>query len=168
MTRNEKKTLPVRGVNRSDCLWSETLAACQECLDLDRRFAAELERQIAGPDLDPLEPALWESFVEARRDLFDFTAVNLTLLAKTGPKSAEGNNVDEGESKEGSFSQVRGELLKSLAEMVALEEKLTAYLSENLGILKETIDDLSKSQAIFAGYASLDTKPSAIKLDSLA
>ncbi|MDR1394986.1 MAG: hypothetical protein LBK52_02280 [Deltaproteobacteria bacterium] len=139
-------------------LWSETLAACRQCLEMDRCFAAELDRQIAEPEKDPLEPALWEHFIEARRNLFDYTAMNLKLLAKK-PNAPEAGS---------SESLLRKDLLTSLTEMLALEEKLTSYLSENLDRLKETIVDLSKSQAIFSGYAGLDTKPSAIALDSLA
>jgi hypothetical protein len=144
--------------NKGKGLWSETLAACQECLKVNRQFFSDLERHISEPDQDPMEPVLWEHFIEARKDLFDFTTVNLNILAKNLSK----NRDSEAES------QIREDLLTSLEEVVALEEKLTAYLSENLGLLKETINDLSKSQALFAGYASMDTKPSAIVLDSRA
>jgi hypothetical protein len=148
----------MRGSPKKD-LWSETLIACQKCLEIDRHFASRLEDQIKDPKRDPLDPALWENFIEARRDLFDFTAVNLNLLAKRDKANAGGASPD---------GQIRESLLKSLGEMAALEEKLTAYLSENLGILKETIDNLAKGQAIFSGYASLDSKPPATRLDSRA
>ncbi|MDR2422714.1 MAG: hypothetical protein LBE01_04980 [Deltaproteobacteria bacterium] len=139
--------------NKKD-LWAETLDACQKCLDLDRRFAAQLERQIAGAELDPLDPALWENFIEARRDLFDFTAMNLKLLAQGRSSPAE--------------SLIRERLLDSLSEMAAIEEQLADFLAKGLGDLKEAIDDLANGQALFAGYAALDAKPCAIRLDSQA
>ncbi|MDR2141881.1 MAG: hypothetical protein LBR11_08860 [Deltaproteobacteria bacterium] len=139
-------------------LWPKTLAVCQQCLELDRQFAARLASQIADPEQDPLEPTLWEHFIDARRDLFDFTTMSLKVLTQS-------QEVPPQDSLEG---QIREELLTSLSEMADLEEKLTAYLTKGLTSLKETIDNLAKSQAIFSGYASLDTKPPANHLDSLA
>jgi hypothetical protein len=135
-------------------LWGEALSACRKCLDLDRRFADRLDRQAAEPGLDPLDPALWENFIEARRGLFDFAAMNLRLLAQGRQSPAE--------------SLTRDQLLASLGEMAELEEKLAERLAKGLGDLKGTIDDLAKGQAILAGYASLDSKPRAVRLDSRA
>jgi hypothetical protein len=143
-------------------LWSETLVSCRECLEIDRQFAAQLERKIAKPDLDPLEPSIWEHFIEARKDLFDYTVMNLGLLAQNQYSKEEEKNLSQEES------QIREDLLTSLDEMRALEEKLTTYLSKNLGVIKETIDNLAKSQALFSGYANLDVKPPATRLNSLA
>ncbi|MDR0549391.1 MAG: hypothetical protein LBI10_08320 [Deltaproteobacteria bacterium] len=143
-------------------LLAETLDACRERLEMDRGFVAKLERQIAEPNLDPLDPALWENFIAARRDLFDFTALNLNLLVK---KKASGKDLSLLDDQE---RQIHEDLLTSLSEIAALEEKLTTYLEKNLGVLKETIDKMAKGQAIFAGYAVLDAKPPAIHLDSRA
>jgi type I site-specific restriction endonuclease len=143
-------------------LWSETLAACRECLEIDRRFAAQLERQIAEPDQDPMEPTIWEHFIAARKDLFDYTVMNLGLLSQNQTDPAKKKPIDPLEN------QIREDLLTSLVEMMTLEGKLTDYLSKNLGVIKETIDNLAKSQALFSGYASLEVKPPATLLDSLA
>jgi hypothetical protein len=132
-------------------------------LAIDRRFVQELDQRLQkDPAPDPLDPALWENFIAVRRDIFDYTALNLRVLAKDqkDPERLDALSLEE--------SQIKEELLTSLTEMAALEEKLTSYLADNLTLLKETIDDLAKGQTLFSGYASLETQPNPTRLDSLA
>ncbi|MDR2351692.1 MAG: hypothetical protein LBF22_00785, partial [Deltaproteobacteria bacterium] len=111
----------------------KTLELSKECLDLDRNFLGTLEKKSAQGG-DPLDPLLWENFIEARRNLVDFTTGNLVLLAKD--RESHIRNKD-----------VMDRLETTLGEVMQLEEKLTKFLSENLNALKDTIDGISKNQA---------------------
>jgi hypothetical protein len=119
--------------------WEKTLDVSRECLDLDRRFLGTLKRKSAA-GADPLDPALWENFIEARRSLVDFTTQNLNLMARD--RQSHARNKD-----------VKDRLETTLGEVMRLEEKLAGFLSRNLSVLKETIDDLSRNQAVFTSYA---------------
>jgi hypothetical protein len=95
-----------------------------------------------------LDPALWEQFVEARRDLCDFTTSTIKLLTFNGSKPIDDEQTE---------SEQR--LLNSINEMLEMEKKLTSYLSENLSVLKGTIDELTKNQVIFSQYSKHLAKP---------
>jgi predicted nuclease with TOPRIM domain len=125
--------------------WLKTLEVSEQCLDLDRRFLGTLERKTAQGH-DPLDPALWENFIEARRNLVEYTTENLNLLARD--RKAIGRNRD-----------IKDRLETTLGEVMQLEEKLTTFLSENLSVLKETIEDISRNQMIFTAYARHTHKP---------
>jgi hypothetical protein len=132
--------------NNSDrSLWQKTLRACQECLEMDRKFMKELDRKKEADNQEGLEPVLWENFIEARRDLMNFTSESINILARD-------------QESQNSNSDIKDRLITSLDEMMSLEEKLAAYLSENLDLLKETIEDLTKNQAIFSSYGRQGAK----------
>jgi hypothetical protein len=136
-------------------LWQEALKACDECLRLDKDFVSNLQRKINLENEDPLDPVLWENFIKARQDLFEYTTQNLNVLSR------EKNIHDEGK-------KIREHLITSLDEMLSLEERLTVYLSDNLTVLKEAINDISKNQTIFSFYARQTPKPEPDHLSSLA
>jgi predicted nuclease with TOPRIM domain len=125
--------------------WMKTLQVSQECLDLDRRFIGALERKTAL-GADPLEPSLWENFIEARRDLVDCATENLNLIARD--KKAQSRQRD-----------IKDRLETTLGEVMRLEEKLTSFLAENLSVLKDAIEDISKNQVIFSAYGRHNHKP---------
>ncbi|MDR2354431.1 MAG: hypothetical protein LBF22_14990 [Deltaproteobacteria bacterium] len=125
--------------------WLKTFEVSQECLELDRGFLSNLAKRTAVGN-DPLEPALWENYIEARKSLVDYTTANLNLLARD--KKGLVRNKD-----------IKDRLETTLSEVVKLEEKLTSFLAENLSLLKETIDDISKNQLVFSAYAQHNYKP---------
>ncbi|MDR2338803.1 MAG: hypothetical protein LBF40_01495 [Deltaproteobacteria bacterium] len=137
--------------------WVKTLELSEECLDLDRRFLAELNglgRKDKGGK-DPLDPTLWENFIEARKSLVEYTTGNLNLLAQD--KSSQGRNKD-----------MLARLETTLGEVMRLEERLAGFLSENLVALKDTIDGIAKNQAIFSAYGRNNTKPMPEALETRA
>ncbi|MDR2405430.1 MAG: hypothetical protein LBE27_03565 [Deltaproteobacteria bacterium] len=141
--------------NNSDkAFLMKTLELSKDCLDLDRHFLGDLEKKAASGD-DPLDPSLWENFIEARRNLVDFTTSNLNMLAQD--RESQNRHKD-----------VMSRLESTLGEVVKLEEKLTRFLSENLGVLKETIDGISKNQAIFSAYGRGNGKPRPEALETRA
>ena len=134
--------------------WHKTLELSRECLDLDRSFLGALEKKsLSGGD--PLDPGLWENFIEARRSLVDYTTENLNLLARD--KDAQSRNKD-----------AMARLETTLGEVMQLEEKLSKFLSENLNVLKETIDGITKNQAIFSAYSRGAPKPRPEALETMA
>ncbi|MDR2198825.1 MAG: hypothetical protein LBR53_05115 [Deltaproteobacteria bacterium] len=134
--------------------WLKTLELSRECLELDRGFLGALEKKTENGD-DPLEPALWENFIEARRSLVDYTTENILLLARD--KGSQARNKD-----------VMKRLETTLNEVMRLEEKLAFFLSENLSVLKDTVDGITKNQAIFAAYGRSNPKPAAEALETTA
>jgi hypothetical protein len=126
----------------------------EECLSLDKRFIGTLEKK-KTLGADPLDPCLWENFIEARRSLVDYTTQNLNILA--GDKKSASRNSD-----------IKDRLETALGEVMQLEEKLASFLSENLAALKDTIDGISKNQAIFTQYAKNNYKPQAEAFESRA
>jgi predicted nuclease with TOPRIM domain len=132
----------------------KTLEVSRECLEMDRSFLGALEKKAAA-GRDPLEPRMWENFIEARRSLVDFTTENLNLLAQDA----------EAQSR---HKDVMARLETTLGEVMRLEEKLTHFLSENLDALRETIDGISKNQAIFSAYSRSRAKPRAETLETMA
>jgi hypothetical protein len=119
--------------------WLKTLELSEERLDMDRRFMGVLEKK-KSEGRDPLDPLLWENFIEARKDLVDYTTSNLNVLSRD--KTAFSRNKD-----------VKDRLETTLDEVMRLEEKLAAFLSRNLLVLKDTIEELNKNQAIFTAYS---------------
>jgi hypothetical protein len=134
--------------------WLKTLELSLGCLDLDRRFLGTLEKKTASGG-DPLDPGLWENFIEARRNLVDYTTENLNLLSKDKPSQARNKDV-------------MNRLETTLGEVMQLEEKLAKFLSENLSVLKDTIDDISRNQAIFSAYGRTNPKPMPEALETRA
>jgi hypothetical protein len=126
-------------VSAEKALWLSTLKASRECLELDQGFLSGLDRRSAE-GADALEPSLWENFIEARRELVDYTTGNLNLLARDR-KSQERNQ------------DINDRLVTTLGEVMRLEEKLAVFLRDNLSALKDTIDGISKNQVIFSAYA---------------
>jgi hypothetical protein len=139
-------------------LWRKTVEICHRCLELDREMLAKL-----GPDdfgsrdaEEYLDPKIWEQFIEAREDLVDFTTSSISVLTRGERKPPPPSPEDEtDEARRGMVEQAELEkrLVKSLKEMVELEAHLAKYLNENLSVLKETIDGLSKNQVLFTSYA---------------
>jgi hypothetical protein len=141
-------------------LWRKTEAVCRECLKLDREMLASLGPMDQERERDPenyVDPGLWEQFIAARQDLVDFTTSSIDILASKGRNTALSEGADRKTATEQGELETR--LINSLREMVELEFKLTNYLSENLDVLKETIDGLNKNQVIFSHYAKMATKP---------
>ena len=134
--------------------WMKTLELSRECLDLDSRFLGDLEKKTAAGG-DPLDPSLWENFIEARRSLVDYTTENLNLLAQD--KSSQARNKD-----------VMNRLETTLGEVMQLEEKLARFLSDNLSVLKETIEGITRNQAIFSAYGRNNPKPAAEAFETRA
>jgi hypothetical protein len=134
--------------------WNKTLEVSEDCLELDRRFLGTLEKKTESGG-DPLDPLLWENFIEARRNLVEFTTENLNLLAQD--KQSQARNKD-----------VMNRLETTLGEVMQLEEKLTSFLSENLAALKDTIDGITKNQAIFSAYGRNSHKPRPEALETTA
>lgn len=109
-----------------------------------------------------VDPALWEHFIAARKDLVEFTASSIRVLTTAGkshPPAGLGRRTEEDESFFAEQSELENRLVTSLKEMVELEVKLTNYLSENLSVLKDTIDGLNKNQTLFTHYANKFNKP---------
>ncbi|MDR1081924.1 MAG: hypothetical protein LBQ79_13435 [Deltaproteobacteria bacterium] len=143
------------GADPERAFWERTLAVSRECLELDRSFMGTLGRRSAAGD-DPLDPGLWENYVEARRSLVEFTTRSLSLMARDRDSQAR-------------MREQKERLETALGEIVRLEEKLAGFLSRNLSVLKETIDDLSRNQAVFTSYArSGSAKPRAEALEARA
>jgi hypothetical protein len=61
--------------------WLKTLEMSEERLDMDRRFIGVLETK-KSEGRDPLDPDLWENFIEARKDLVDYTTTNLNIISR--------------------------------------------------------------------------------------
>jgi hypothetical protein len=172
-------------------LWQKTAEACERCLTLDRQMAGKVTKN-HGHALGRLEveeyldPALWEHYVQARRDLFDFTVTGIEVLTQSGsdqkkldksnsdhdptevnpasghkatPKAAHGEAHEEAHDEAHEAAEIEKRLMSSLSEMLALEEKLTGYLAENLEVLKQTIEDLTKNQPLFSKYSRQNAKP---------
>jgi hypothetical protein len=133
---------------------TKTLELSKECLDLNKSFLKALEKKSLNGE-DPLDPGLWENFIEARRSLVDFTTSNLNLLAQ-----------DQESQKHNKETLSR--LETTLGEVMHLEEKLTKFLSDNLSALKDTIDGISKNQAIFSAYGRNGSKPMPEALETRA
>jgi hypothetical protein len=142
------------GNEREKAFWGKILELSEECLSMDRRFLGTLDRKTAKGD-DPLDPGLWENFIEARRSLVDYTTSSLNVISRD--KEAVARNKD-----------IKDRLVDTLDEVMLLEEKLSAFLSENLTVLKETIDDISKNQAVFTSYARVKGKPRPEALETRA
>jgi hypothetical protein len=143
-------------------LWGRVMGAADKCLDMDRRMLERIEFTKDGglppKDVDGyLDPALWEHYVQARRDLVDFTTSSIKVLTRDRPKAA---------AEAGSDIETR--LMRSLSEMAALEEKFAAYLTENLEVLGTAITELTRNQTIFTKYAKTAAKPEPGYLSSQA
>jgi hypothetical protein len=128
-----------KGRKAERAFWANTLEISEECLELDRDFLARIEGRGGPGGADPLNPELWESFIKARKNLVDYTTENLAILAQD--KESQARNPD-----------VMTRLESTLGEVMLLEERLTSFLRDNLGILRDTIDGISKNQAIFSAY----------------
>ncbi|MDR1038997.1 MAG: hypothetical protein LBR80_02285 [Deltaproteobacteria bacterium] len=133
----ERDSLKAAAAERA--FWETTLKVTHECLELDRRFAGTVKARHESGD-DPLDPELWENFIEARRSLVDFTAQSLNLIARDRAARERNREAEE-------------RLKTALGEMVRLEEGLAGFLTVNLKALKDTVEHLSRNQAIFTGYA---------------
>jgi hypothetical protein len=141
------------------------MAAFQRCLELDRAMAEKIDLSKAGgsSQRDPdeyLDPALWEHYVSARKDLVDFTTSNIEVLARSKPKNGKAEQTAEG------GDDIENRLLSSLSEMADLERRLAAYLTENLEVLRRTLTALTRNQTLFTKYAKAIPKPEAERLDS--
>ncbi|MDR1035324.1 MAG: hypothetical protein LBT40_01735 [Deltaproteobacteria bacterium] len=135
--------------------WEKTLEVSRECLALDRSFLGTLERKTAS-GADPLDPELWENFIEARRSLVEFTTQSLNMMARD--RGSQYRMKDEKERLE-----------TTLGEVARLDELLASFLSRNLSVLKETIDELSRNQTVFTSYArSGHARPRAETLETRA
>jgi hypothetical protein len=160
-------------------LWRRTAEVCEQCLGIDRAMAEKIAGRPAGRDVDEyLDPALWEHFVEARRDLVDFAVDSVAMLARrkaqdpadgrpTGAMSS-GEALSEMAPTDPEQAEIEKRLLNSMTEMLALEERLTGYLTQNLEILRTTIDELSKNQVVFSQYARQTGRPEPGYLSSRA
>jgi hypothetical protein len=136
-------------------LLETALRATLERLALDRSFAAAIGRRRASGG-DPLDPELWEAFVETRRELDGFSAQ--TVRATARDRESMARNAD-----------VRERLDAALAEAAALEKELAGFLSESLASLREAIDGLARGQAVFSSYArSGHARPAAESLEARA
>lgn len=142
------------------------MAATEKCLDMDRRM---IDRVEASQGFDPasrdpddfLDPAVWEHYVEARQDLVDFTTSSIQVLARNRSRS---NGADLPSEE----SDIERRLVSSLSEMAALEERLAAYLTENLEVLRMAVADLTRNQTLFSKYSKTGAKPEPGHLDSQA
>ncbi|MDR2611652.1 MAG: hypothetical protein LBG06_02020 [Deltaproteobacteria bacterium] len=135
--------------------WEGTLDVSRRCLELDRGFAGTLGRRSSAGG-DPLDPELWENYVAARRSLVDHATRSLSLMARDGESQARNRDVKD-------------RLETTLGEVMLLEERLAGFLAQNLAVLKETIDDLSRNQAVFTSYArSCAARPAAEALEATA
>jgi hypothetical protein len=152
---------------RALALWEKTMEACDKCLALDRAMANKIADSQKIPfehrDVDEyLDPSLWEHYVEARRDLFDFTTSGIEVITKTRQAEKAAQSQMEPGQKDSSQDvdpDIERRLISSLSEMLELEAKLTNYLEENLNVLQQTIEDLIRNQTLFTKYASQNTKP---------
>jgi hypothetical protein len=152
------------------------MAAAEQCLELDRRMAGRAEFAKPIPDARPpaeavddyLPPSVWEHYVEARRELVDFTTASIEVLARDRPAGGQagGPAPDEQEEAERERSDIERRLVNSLTEMVELESRLAAYLTENLEALDRTIDGLTRNQTLFTKYARRATKPDPCQISS--
>jgi hypothetical protein len=143
------------------------MSAAEKCLEMDRRMVERVEASAAGsgkasdPD-DFLDPALWEHYVEARRELVDFTTSSVRSLARS--RSHETGT--ERPARED--SDIERRLMSSLTEMADLEERLASYLTKNLEVLRRTVTDLTRNQVLFSKYAKTGARPEPDHLSSLA
>jgi hypothetical protein len=158
------ETVELLAKNRDLALWRKTVEICQRCLELDRDMLARLgPPSIAPKDVeDYLDPKVWEQFIEAREDLVEFTTSSIHVLtAEARRKVNPGNKKEKEEVKEAFAEQTELEarIMKSLKEMVDLEDRLASYLTENLSVLRETIDGLTKNQMLFTNYSRRCPKP---------
>jgi hypothetical protein len=141
------------------------MAAAKKCLELDRAMLERVQASRGGelhpkdPD-DYLDPALWDHYVEARRDLVDFTTSNIEVLVKSRSGGPQGSSRPEADS------DIEKRLVSSLSEMAMLEEKLAAYLTENLEVLRKAVTDLTRNQTLFTKYAKAGAKPEPERLSS--
>ena len=90
----------------------------------------------------------------------DFTTSSIEVLAKTKSGGVEGVPKPEGDE------DIEKRLMSSLSEMAALEERLAAYLTENLEVLRSAISDLARNQTLFTKYAKAGPKPEPEHLSS--
>jgi hypothetical protein len=133
--------------------WDKTLAVSRKCLELDRGFIGALQEKSGRGD-DALDPALWENFIEARRNLVEYTTQSLNVMARD--RKSHARNKD-----------VKDRLETTIGEIMRLEEKLAGFLSENLSALKKTIAHLTSNQAVFTSYTrSGPLKPAAETLET--
>jgi hypothetical protein len=143
--------------NRDLALWRKTVEICQRCLDLDREMLAKIgPGELSPKDVeDYLDPKIWEQFIEAREDLVEFTTSSIHVLTVDGQKKVA-PPPDKIAAVKDDFveqSELESRIIKSLKEMVELEASLAKYLNENLSVLRETIDGLSKNQLLFTKYS---------------
>jgi hypothetical protein len=118
-----------------------------------------------------VDPRLWEQFIAARKDLVDFTTSSIDVLTVSPARNLQAGSADRTGGDELMFaeqSELENRLMSSLKEMVELEYKLAGYLSENLSVLRETIDGLNKNQLLFSHYAKKYNKPDPGYLNSEA
>jgi hypothetical protein len=154
--------------NNDLALLRKTVVICSECLELDRSMLSKLGPLDDDRGRDPdnyVDPGLWEQFINARKELVDFTTSSIDVL-NSGQKNNPNNNepgldqrTEEDEKNFAEQSELEYRLMTSLKEMVDLENKLANYLTENLSVLKETIDGLNKNQLLFTCYAKNHNKP---------
>jgi hypothetical protein len=150
-------------------LWARVSEAVAKCLELDRRMLDRVEANRDGeraPD-DPdgfIAPAVWERYVAARRDLVDFTTASIAILAGGRPSIAEAEPGPEGQVAD----EMEERLVGSLDELAELEEKLAAYLADNLQVLGNAIEELTRNQTVFTRYAQTAPKPEPGYLNSQA
>ncbi|MDR3204377.1 MAG: hypothetical protein LBV23_06500 [Deltaproteobacteria bacterium] len=154
-------------------LWSKIMEASQKCLDLDREIFLKIKSFEDGQAKevdDFVDPALWENYIEARRELFDYATNNIKVLTRDrrAPRKASRREGDKVEADQKRQKEIESRIVNSLKEMLLLEEKLTNYLSDNLSVIKETIEELSKNQPIFTKYSRGATKPQPGYLSSQA
>jgi hypothetical protein len=148
---------------RETAVWRRVMESAEKCLEMDRGMLERVEASKRGgaPPADPdeyLDPSLWENFVEARRELIDFTSSSIEVLTRD----------PQGEPARPSEEEVERRLIGSLTEMAELEEKLAAYLSQNLDVLAAAIGELTRNQTLFSRYAKSAAKPEPGYLSSQA
>ena len=123
---------------------NELLDTYSECLDLSRGYVDHNLAEADDPDGDMDVDSL-QLFLAARAELF--AAAELSFDALSQHPAPTPNEPER--------QELTQRVIAVLEEMAEMETKLTAFLHDRLGKMRETINHMKKTEPVFKRYGQL-------------